>query len=44
VPYVLEQFKTTILISFLAVPLIVVPVAYLLYQYYSKGRSTASSS
>ncbi|MGZ8874673.1 MAG: hypothetical protein ACXW1E_08135 [Halobacteriota archaeon] len=44
VPYVLEQFKTTILISFLAVPLIVVPVAYLLYQYYSKGRSTVSSS
>ncbi len=45
VPYVLEQFQTTILISFLAVPLIVVPVAYLLYRkYYGRERSTVHSS
>ena len=45
VPYVLEQYKTTFLISFLAVPLIVVPVAYVLYQkYYGRNRSNASSS
>jgi hypothetical protein len=45
VPYALEQFQTTILISFLAVPLIVIPVAYLLYhKYYGRERSTAHSS
>ena len=45
VPYALEQFQTTILISFLAVPLIVVPIAYLLYlKYYGRARSTANSS
>ena len=45
VPFVLEQFKTTIVISFLAVPLIVVPLAYLLYlKYYGRDRVTANSS
>ena len=45
VPFALEQFHTTILISFLAVPLIVVPLAYLLYhKYYGRERSTAHSS
>jgi len=45
VPFALEQYKTHILISFLAVPLIVVPVAYLLYRrYYSRDRVTANRS
>jgi hypothetical protein len=45
VPFVLEQYQTTIVISFLAVPLIIVPVAYVLYhRYYSRGRSTPNSS
>ena len=45
VPLALKELNLPWLISFLAVPLIVVPVAYLLYlRYYSSGRPTANSS
>jgi len=45
VPLVLKEFNPPWLISFLAVPLIVVPVAYLLYlKYYGSGRPTTNSS
>jgi hypothetical protein len=45
VPLALKELNLLWLISFLAVPLIVVPVAYLLYlRYYNNGRSTANRS
>jgi hypothetical protein len=45
VPLVLKELNLAWLISFLAIPLIVVPVAYLLYlRYYGTQRSTTNSS
>jgi hypothetical protein len=45
VPIALKQFNITLLSSYIAVALIVLPVVYLLYlRYHSTARSTTDSS